>query len=104
MESKVYHLLALIIVSRYMPGKSVFFTHAVTSFKNHYGIDLQERAEMEQCLGYNHQAAGDNFSIMHFECEEEEAEREISHLIEDTYGEDADRSIKIHESEAIKGN
>ena len=39
-ESKLFHLLALIIVSRYMPGKSVFFTHAVTSFKNHYGVDL----------------------------------------------------------------
>jgi hypothetical protein len=41
-ESKIYHLMALVLLGRYLPCKSVFFDHSVNSFRNHYGIDLLE--------------------------------------------------------------
>jgi len=60
-ESKLNHLLALIIVARYLPSKSVFFQHAVTSFKNHYGIDLLLEADKEEGSDIK-----DSFSIMQY--------------------------------------
>ena len=38
------------VLSKFMPSKSVFFDHALSSFKNHYGINL-----MELCDGQKYQ-------------------------------------------------
>jgi hypothetical protein len=37
--------MSLILISRHLSTRSVFFEHALSSFRNHYGIDLLERME-----------------------------------------------------------
>lgn len=40
-ESKINHLLSIILLAKYLPVKSVFYEHTITSFKNHYGLNLK---------------------------------------------------------------
>lgn len=47
-ESKVYHLISIMLVARFLPFKSVFYDHAIYSFKNHYAINLEEMADLYQ--------------------------------------------------------
>ena len=75
----MYHLLALALVSKYLPFKSVFFNHAVISFRNHYGIDLME--EVEKMEG---EKDNNSFTIVNHQGsrqgeEEEDKEEEREH-------------------------
>lgn len=36
------------LIARFLPFKSVFYDHAIYSFKNHYVINLEEMAENYQ--------------------------------------------------------
>ena len=47
-ESKVYHLISIMLVAKFLPFKSVFYDHAIYSFKNHYAINLEEMADNYQ--------------------------------------------------------
>ena len=40
----MYHLVSIMLLARFLPIKSVFYDHAIFSFKNHYGLNLQEMA------------------------------------------------------------
>lgn len=72
--------MALILLSRYLPYKSVFFDHALSSFKNHYGIDLLSQIYFE--------VAPKDFSVINHNDSKEEILSSISneeelHTIED---------------------
>lgn len=38
--SSVYHIFAILIVLKYVPVDTIFLNHLLSSFNNHYFIDL----------------------------------------------------------------
>ena len=38
--SEVYHLYAILIILTYVPLDTIFLNHLITSFNNHYMIDI----------------------------------------------------------------
>lgn len=46
MVSEVYHIYAIMIVMKYVPVRSIFLNHLLSSFNNHYEIDLEKTSSI----------------------------------------------------------
>ena len=40
--SQLHHLISVITVALYVPYETAYFEHILSSYRNHYGIDLAQ--------------------------------------------------------------
>ena len=46
--SEVYHIYAILVVMTFVPVETIFLNHLLSSFNNHYLIDLEKISEKEK--------------------------------------------------------